>query len=110
MLARTVALLALAGLAEIAGAWLIWQGIRERSSALFVGLGAVVLIAYGVIHALQPLQDFGRVVAAYGGVFIVAALLWGIVVDGYRPLTTDLLGVSFCLVGVGVIVVGARTV
>jgi small multidrug resistance family-3 protein len=108
MLMRSIALLALAGLAEIAGAWLVWQGIRERSSVLFVGLGAMVLVAYGVLHALQPLQDFGRVVAAYGGVFIVAALLWGVLVDGYRPLPTDLIGVSFCLVGVGVIVVGAR--
>jgi small multidrug resistance family-3 protein len=41
-------------------------------------------------------------------VFIVAALLWGIVVDGYRPLSTDLIGVACCLVGVGVIVIGAR--
>lgn len=107
MLARSILLLALAGLAEISGAWLVWQGIRERSSVLFVGLGAMVLVAYGILHALQPLQDFGRVVAAYGGVFIVAALVWGILVDGYRPLPTDLIGVSLCLVGVAVIVVGA---
>jgi small multidrug resistance family-3 protein len=110
MLVRSVALLALAGLAEIAGAWLVWQGIRERSSVLLVGLGAMVLVAYGVLHALQPLQDVGRVVAAYGGVFIVAALLWGVLVDGYRPLPTDLIGASVCLVGVGSIMIGARGV
>lgn len=108
MVWRSVMLLGLAGLAEIAGAWLVWQGLRERSSALFVGLGAVVLVAYGVLHALQPVQDFGRVMAAYGGVFIVGALLWGMAVDGYRPDRFDLLGAGFCLVGVAVIMFAPR--
>jgi small multidrug resistance family-3 protein len=109
MVWRSVVLLGLAGLAELGGAWLVWQGVRERSSLLFVGLGAMVLVAYGVLHALQPVQEFGRVMAAYGGVFIVAALVWGVVVDGYRPDRFDLLGAGCCLIGVAVIMYAPRT-
>jgi small multidrug resistance family-3 protein len=105
---RSVLLLALAGLAEIGGAWLVWQGIRERSSALFVGLGAIVLVTYGVIHAFQPVPHFGRVLAAYGGVFIVGAMLWGVVVDGFRPDRYDLLGAAICIAGVAVIMYAPR--
>jgi small multidrug resistance family-3 protein len=108
MTGRSIVLFALAALLEIGGAWLVWQGLRERSSVLFVGLGAIVLVAYGVLHALQPVQEFGRVMAAYGGVFIVGALIWGAVIDGYRPDRFDLLGAGLCLVGVGVIMYAPR--
>ncbi len=108
MIVRSVLLLALAGLAEISGAWLVWHGIRERSSVLWFGLGAMVLVAYGVIHAFQPVQEFGRVLAAYGGVFIVGAMTWGVVVDGFRPDRFDLYGAAICLVGVGVIMYAPR--
>lgn len=67
MAVRSVLLLTLAGLAEIGGAWLVWQGIRERSSLLFVGLGAMVLVGYGLLHTLHPIPEFRRVLAAYGG-------------------------------------------
>ena len=50
--------------------------------------------------ALQPISQFGRVYAAYGGVFIALSLLWGMVVDGFRPDRYDLLGAVICVVGV----------
>ena len=55
-------------------------------------LGGGVLAAYGVVAALQPISEFGRVYAAYGGIFIALALLWGITVDAFRPDRWNLLG------------------
>jgi small multidrug resistance family-3 protein len=83
--ARSIALFVAAALAEIGGAYLIWIGLRDHKGVLFVALGALTLALYGVIATLQPSHKFGRVLAAYGGVFIVGSLLWGVVFDGFRP-------------------------
>jgi small multidrug resistance family-3 protein len=64
----------------------------------------LVLAAYGVVAALQPISEFGRLYAAYGGIFIALALLCGVVVDGFRPDRWDLLGATICVVGVLVMV------
>ncbi len=85
MTARSIALFALAALAEIGGAYLVWLGIKEHKGVAFVALGAMALTAYGVIAAFQPSHEFGRVLAAYGGVFIIGSLLWGMVFDGFQP-------------------------
>lgn len=105
---RSVALFALAALAEIGGAWLVWQGLREHRGLLWVGAGVVLLGLYGVVATLQPDANFGRILAAYGGVFIVGSLAWGAVLDGYRPDRFDLIGAAICLVGVGVIMYSPR--
>jgi small multidrug resistance family-3 protein len=63
----------------------------------------MALTAYGVIAALQPSHEFGRVLAAYGGVFIIGSVLWGIAFDGLHPDRADLIGAGTCLVGVAVI-------
>lgn len=72
----SLAYFVLAGLAEIGGGYLVWLWLREGRSALFGVAGFLVLAAYGVIPTLQP-AGFGRVYAAYGGIFIILALLWG---------------------------------
>ncbi len=59
-----------------------------------------------MLAALQPSQEFGRVLAAYGGVFIVGSLLWGVAFDDFRPDRADLLGAAICLIGVTVIMYG----
>jgi small multidrug resistance family-3 protein len=59
-----------------------------------------------VIATLQPSNQFGRVLAAYGGVFIVGSLAWGVAFDGFRPDRADAVGAVICLVGVGVIMYG----
>jgi small multidrug resistance family-3 protein len=81
---RSLALFVLAALAEIGGAWLIWQGVREGRGALPMALGGVALVLYGFVATLQPEAHFGRVLAAYGGVFVAGSLLWG---DGRRRLS-----------------------
>ena len=101
-------LFVLAGLCEIGGGYLVWGWMREHKPLLWALLGAAILAAYGVVAALQPISEFGRVYAAYGGIFIVLALLWGIVVDGFRPDSWDLLGAALCFLGVLVMVAPPR--
>lgn len=95
-------LFVLAGLLEIGGGWLVWQWLREGRSMLLGAAGFAVLALYGVIPTLQPLSAFGRVYAAYGGMFIVLSLVWGFLVDRWTPDRYDLLGGTICLVGVAI--------
>ena len=105
---RSVLLFALAALAEIGGAWLVWQAVREGRARWWAGLGVMALGAYGFVATWQPEAHFGRVLAAYGGVFVAGSLLWGVVVDGFRPDRYDVLGALVCLVGVGLIMYAPR--
>ena len=101
------ALFVLAGLAEIGGGYLVWLWLREGRSALLGVLGGVVLFVYGVVPTLQP-APFGRVYAAYGGVFVVLSLLWGALVARQAPDRFDLLGGLLCLAGVWVLMYAPR--
>lgn len=105
---RSVGLFVLAALLEIGGAWLIWQGVREHRGIGWTAVGIVSLGLYGFVATLQPSADFGRVLAAYGGVFVAGSLVWGMVLDGYRPDRFDLTGAVICLVGVAVIMYAPR--
>jgi small multidrug resistance family-3 protein len=107
---RSIALFLLAALAEIGGAWLVWQGVREHRGLLFVGAGVAALGAYGFVATLQPDANFGRILAAYGGVFVAGSLAWGTLVDGFRPDRWDLIGAALCLAGVAVIMYAPRGV
>ena len=105
---RTSLLFVLAAVAEIGGAWLVWQGVRERRGVAFIGAGIAALAAYGFFTTLQPDANFGRILAAYGGVFVAGSLAWGVAVDGFRPDRYDLLGAGICLIGVAVIMFAPR--
>jgi small multidrug resistance family-3 protein len=100
---RSLGLFVLAAVAEIGGAWLVWQGWREHRGLWFIAAGVVALGAYGFVATFQPDPHFGRILAAYGGVFVAGSLAWGMVVDGYRPDRWDVIGALICLVGVAVI-------
>lgn len=105
---RAIILFILAGLAEIGGGYLIWMWLREGTSWIYGAIGAVILIAYGILPTLQTFPSFGRVYAAYGGVFIVLALLWGWAVDNHPPDKYDWLGAMVCLIGTSIILWGPR--
>jgi small multidrug resistance family-3 protein len=105
---RSLALFLLAAIAEIGGAWLVWQGVREHRGLLWMGAGTIALGAYGFVATLQPDPHFGRVLAAYGGVFVAGSLAWGVVVDRFQPDRWDLIGAGVALVGVSIIMYAPR--
>lgn len=106
---KSILLFVLAAVAEIGGAWLIWQGVREHRGLLWIGAGVIALGLYGFVATLQPDATFGRILAAYGGVFVAGSLAWGMVVDQFRPDRWDLIGAAICLVGVAVIMYAPRS-
>jgi small multidrug resistance family-3 protein len=105
---RSLVLFVLAAIAEIGGAWLVWQGVRESRGIAWIGAGVIALGLYGFAATFQPDAHFGRILAAYGGVFVAGSLAWGMVMDGYRPDRYDLTGVALCLLGVAVIMYAPR--
>ncbi|MBP2478995.1 small multidrug resistance family-3 protein [Crossiella equi] len=105
---RSIIFFLLAALLEIGGAWLVWQGVREHRGWLWIGGGVLALGLYGFAATLQADANFGRILAAYGGVFVAGSLAWGMVADGYRPDRFDVLGALVCLAGVAVIMYAPR--
>ena len=99
---KSTLLFLLAAIAEISGAYLIWQWQRAGKPLLFALLGAVILFTYALIQTSQTFS-FGRVFAAYGGVFIVVATLWGWWIDGRAPDRWDWTGAGVCLIGAAII-------
>lgn len=109
LVAKSILLFTAAAVLEIGGAWLVWQGVREHRGWAWMGLGAIALGAYGFVATLQPDAHFGRILAAYGGIFVAGSLLWGIALDGFRPDRWDVIGALVCLAGVGVIMYMLRS-
>ncbi|MDB5820784.1 MAG: hypothetical protein JWQ11_4424 [Rhizobacter sp.] len=108
MVLRSTLLFVIAAIAEIGGAWLVWRGVREHRGWLWIGAGAVVLVLYGFVATLQPDAHFGRVLAAYGGVFVLGSLAWAMAFDRFRPDRWDVIGALVCLSGVAVIMYAPR--
>ncbi|HEY3546099.1 MAG TPA: YnfA family protein [Propionicimonas sp.] len=100
---RSLALFVVAAIAEIGGAWLVWQSVREHRGIAWAGAGIVALGLYGFVATLQPDAHFGRILAAYGGIFVAGSLVWGVVVDKFHPDRWDITGAIICLLGVAVI-------
>jgi small multidrug resistance family-3 protein len=81
----------LAALAEIGGGYLVWLWIREKKPLALGILGGIILFVYGILPTLQP-AEFGRVYAAYGGIFVLSSIIWGRVVDRKRPDRYEIIG------------------
>jgi small multidrug resistance family-3 protein len=109
MLLRSITIFVVAGLCEIAGGYMVWLWLRDHRTAWLGALGGLVLFLYGVLPTLQPEPaSFGRVYAAYGGVFVVMSLIWGWWIDGVRPDRYDIIGAVIALVGVSIIMYAPR--
>ncbi len=104
---KSLALFVVAGLCEIGGGYLVWQWLKS-GKGLWVGIaGGLILFLYGIIPTLQP-ANFGRVYAAYGGIFVVLSILWGWGIDRVMPDKFDIIGGLICLAGVSVIMYWPR--
>jgi len=104
---KSIILFVLAGLCEIGGGYLVWLWLREGRGILIGILGGVILVFYGIIPTFQP-AHFGRVYAAYGGVFVIMSILWGWKIDKINPDRYDIIGGIICLIGVFVIMYWPR--
>jgi small multidrug resistance family-3 protein len=107
-LTRSLLLFVVAALLEIGGAWLVWQGWREHRGLWWIAGGVIALGLYGFVATLQPSAEFGRILAAYGGIFVAGSLAWGVVVDRFHPDRYDIAGAVICLTGVAVIMYAPR--
>jgi small multidrug resistance family-3 protein len=106
--APTVALYALAALAEIAGCFAVWAWMRLGASALWLFPGLVSLAAFAWLLTLAPTDFAGRAYAAYGGIYIAASLVWLWAIEGQRPDTWDLAGALLCVLGAAIILFAPR--
>jgi small multidrug resistance family-3 protein len=104
---KSISLFVLAGLCEIGGGYLIWLTLREEKPWWLGVIGGIILIGYGVVATWQP-ANFGRVYAAYGGIFIILAIIWGWKVDGVVPDRYDLIGGAIALIGMLIIMYAPR--
>ncbi|GLB62114.1 MULTISPECIES: YnfA family protein [Bacillaceae] len=104
----TIVLFIFAGFAEIGGGYLIWLWLREGKPFYWGAFGGLALALYGIIATFQTFPLFGRVYAAYGGVFIVLSVLWGWGIDKRTPDLYDWIGAGICLVGVSVMLFAPR--
>jgi small multidrug resistance family-3 protein len=106
-IAKSILIFILAGLCEIGGGYLVWLWLRNDKPLWIGAIGLIVLGLYGVVATFQP-ANFGRVYAAYGGVFIVMAILWGWKIDGFIPDKFDMIGGAIALLGMAVIMFAPR--
>jgi small multidrug resistance family-3 protein len=105
--AKSLLLFIIAALCEIGGGYLVWLWIREGRPVYYGLLGLVILGLYGVVATLQA-STFGRVYAAYGGIFIVMSLLWAWRIDGFKPDRYDIIGATVAIAGVMIIMYAPR--
>ncbi|MEA2793526.1 MAG: small multidrug resistance family-3 protein [Bradyrhizobium sp.] len=97
-----------AAIAEIAGCFAFWGWLRLGKPVWWLVPGLLSLIVFAYLLTLVETNAAGRAYAAYGGVYIVASLLWLWGIESVRPDRWDITGAAICLIGAGVILVGPR--
>ncbi len=102
-LLKSLSIFILAGLFEIGGGYLVWQWLKEGKPMWWGLAGGLILALYGVVATWQT-ANFGRVYAAYGGIFIIMALIWAWKVDGFKPDRWDVIGALVAVIGACIII------
>lgn len=105
---KTFGLFILALFGELGGTYAIWRWLRTDAPPLLALVGMASLFAYAVVQTFQPEDRYGRLFAAYAGVFLVGALLWGWAVDGKQPDRFDWAGAAIVLAGAVTVLWGRR--
>ena len=105
----TFAVFAGAALAEIAGCFAFWAWLRLGQPAWLLLPGTASLVLFAYLLTLAEAEAAGRAYAAYGGIYVVAALLWLWAVEGVRPDRWDVSGTALVLLGAAVILLGPRS-
>lgn len=108
VVATTALIYAGAARAEIAGCFAFWAWLRQGHSPLWLAAGIPSLIAFAWLLTLAPAEHAGRAYAAYGGIYIVASLLWLWLAEGTVPDRWDLLGGGLALVAAATILFAPR--
>ena len=98
----------LAALFEIAGCFAFFMWLRQGKSALWVIPALLSLTLFALLLTRVEAAYAGRAYAAYGGIYIVASLIWLLTVEGVRPDRWDLIGAAVCIAGAGIILLGPR--
>jgi small multidrug resistance family-3 protein len=105
---KAIGIFGITAICEIAGCYAVFGWLRLGKSAWWLVPGALSLAAFAWLLTLHPFQNAGRVYAAYGGVYIVASLLWLRMMERQSPDRWDLTGTVLCLVGAAIIYFGQR--
>lgn len=92
-----------AALAEIGGCFAFWMWLRLGRAPWWGLIGTISLVLFGMLLTRAEVAFAGRTYAAYGGVYIMASLLWLWAVEGMAPDRWDAVGAGMCLVGAAVI-------
>ena len=100
---KTIALFLITAIAEIVGCYLPYLWLRQDKSIWLLVPAAISLTLFAWLLSLHPTAA-GRVYAAYGGIYILVAVLWLWVVDGIKPTTWDIVGALVALVGMAIII------
>ena len=103
----TTGLFVLTAIAEIGGCYLTYVVVTQRRGAWLLLPAAGSLTAFAWLLTLHP-HAAGRVYAAYGGVYIGVAIMWLWLIDSVRPTAWDLIGSAVALLGMAIIILGAR--
>jgi small multidrug resistance family-3 protein len=88
----------IAAIAEIGGGYLVWLWLRKKKTYLLGIVGGIIMFLYGIVPTFQP-AEFGRVYAAYGGIFIISSILWGMTVEKKRPDRYEIIGSFVAVLG-----------
>jgi small multidrug resistance family-3 protein len=97
-----------AAVLEIAGCFAFWAVVRLKASALWLVPGTASLVLFGWLLTKVEVDWAGRAYAAYGGIYIVASLVWLWAIEGKMPDRWDAIGAAVCIVGALVILYGPR--
>jgi small multidrug resistance family-3 protein len=103
---RTFAIYAAAALGELGGTYCYWRWLKEKGPWGLAVVGLLALLGYAIIQTYQPESRYGRVYAAYAGVFLVGAMLWGWLIDGKAPDRYDVIGAAVAMLGVVIVLYG----